>query len=411
MIVKTLKGYQYAVTAATDTTIADDNGLNLQVSAGQQSVFTATSDSVDVSGDAKITQSRSAVIVGGGDGGGVDPAPYEREIERLRGELAELQAQKDELQAQYDAALITIEDYQQQVEALNNQIAILEAELAEAESRPVPYKSITDLGEYTYQVDYDDIIDLDQANSILADYGDNMGGCSAIYAPGVMGHNYDWHYDESAVMVVKTPERDGLHAVIGVAGSVNGITDEVMQQRINHKALVITPWLLVDGCNDAGLSVAVNVVPKRDDVSERGEGMAINSLAVARYILDNFATAFDAATWFTSVKLVTSEKLLEAGYELQWLVTDKTSSYSLTNSEFGVPDYVEGAVKQTNFRVLGLMGTDITSANATVYTPGTQDATHDAIRTNGIEEFGQGLERFNLLSDFTDFESVKIALD
>lgn len=67
---KTLKGYQYVVTANTETTITDDYGMHLTCPAGKQTYFVANSNAVYVQGDAVITQTRGGIIADGGGGGG-----------------------------------------------------------------------------------------------------------------------------------------------------------------------------------------------------------------------------------------------------------------------------------------------------------------------------------------------------
>lgn len=63
-------GYQYVVTANEETIITDSNGLNLTCPAGEQTYFVATTDEVQVVGDATVTQTRGGIIAGGGGGGG-----------------------------------------------------------------------------------------------------------------------------------------------------------------------------------------------------------------------------------------------------------------------------------------------------------------------------------------------------
>lgn len=66
-----LKGFCYCVTAATETTITDDNGLIFTVKAGEQGYFVASSDEVSVTGTCTIVQVRgnfNMPAVGSGSG-------------------------------------------------------------------------------------------------------------------------------------------------------------------------------------------------------------------------------------------------------------------------------------------------------------------------------------------------------
>lgn len=55
---KVLKGFCYCVTATTDTTVTDDNGLSLTVKAGEQGYFVASTDEVSETGTCTIVQVR-----------------------------------------------------------------------------------------------------------------------------------------------------------------------------------------------------------------------------------------------------------------------------------------------------------------------------------------------------------------
>lgn len=69
-LIKTVKGYQYCVTANEEVSITDDYGMDLTCPAGQQTYFIANANEAYVMGDATITQTRWGFIAGGGKGGG-----------------------------------------------------------------------------------------------------------------------------------------------------------------------------------------------------------------------------------------------------------------------------------------------------------------------------------------------------
>lgn len=77
MTYKTLKGYTYVVTASEAVTITDSNGLVLEVPAGEQRPFTASTTEVEYSAPCTITQVRGNFNMpsAGGGGGGQPVAP------------------------------------------------------------------------------------------------------------------------------------------------------------------------------------------------------------------------------------------------------------------------------------------------------------------------------------------------
>lgn len=79
MTYKTLKGYTYVVTASEAVTITDSNGLVLEVPAGEQRPFTASTTEVEYSAPCTITQVRGNFSLPSASGGGgqitIDPTP------------------------------------------------------------------------------------------------------------------------------------------------------------------------------------------------------------------------------------------------------------------------------------------------------------------------------------------------
>lgn len=79
----TVKGQAYAVTARGASSVTDENGLNLSVEAGGQTVFVASTDKAEVSGDHVLVQCRegSSISGAGGGGGEVDPSNFVSKVE------------------------------------------------------------------------------------------------------------------------------------------------------------------------------------------------------------------------------------------------------------------------------------------------------------------------------------------
>lgn len=73
---ETIPGYAYVVTAAEDVTVTDSNGLVLEVHAGEQRTFVASTGAVSASGECTIVQGRGNFsLPPSGAGGGYPAAP------------------------------------------------------------------------------------------------------------------------------------------------------------------------------------------------------------------------------------------------------------------------------------------------------------------------------------------------
>ncbi len=90
MEIYVLKGYTYVATANTDSSITDENGLNLVVKGGSQGMFIATADKVEVTGECTVTQTRNfkgALSLTAAGGGGETLQPGEVVIGGTQGSM------------------------------------------------------------------------------------------------------------------------------------------------------------------------------------------------------------------------------------------------------------------------------------------------------------------------------------
>lgn len=263
------------------------------------------------------------------------------------------------------------------------------------------YTRLEQRGNYVFEAWYDRL-DYREAGAWMEQHAPALaGGCSAVARNGYFGRNFDWLYDDSAVLVVHTPAANGYNAVVGVCGEVPGLTRAAALAGERSEVFQVAPFLLVDGGNDKGLCVSTNVVPRNaygdnSRVTVDPAAPSVCTLEVVRYILDHFSTVDAAAAWFTSTNFFHPAKLIEAGYEQHWLVSDglDTAAFEFINGVATVVELESGSTMLTNFHMHGVTLND----DGSVYTPATQDDEHDAVTTNGVHELGCGLERWNIIN-------------
>ncbi len=82
------------------------------------------------------------------------------------------------------------------------------------------------------------------------------------------------------------------------------------------------------------------------------------------------------------------------GYECHWMIGDNTDTYcvEIIDNEVEITD-ITAIPFMTNFHLHDVWFND----DDTVYTPDTQDETHNAVDTNHIHPLGAGLERYNYI--------------
>lgn len=258
------------------------------------------------------------------------------------------------------------------------------------------YFSIEKVQPNLYDVKYDSL-DYDAALAYFAGTAPalNLGGCSTIVKNGFAGRNYDWHNNKGASFEVHTPNAQGHFKVFGIAGGLADLTVAKVESREYSDLYKILPFYLVDGMNEKKLFAEVNVVPTKGNTRtvplvEKRE--SICSLMLVRYILDNFESVSDAVDYINGyVEVYFPQGLLDMGYETHWMLRDASSCVVLEIADNTIVAVASN--KSTNFHVTGVTF----GADGSVYT--NADVPDGNLPTSqGIDSFGMGLERWNLLN-------------
>lgn len=115
---------------------------------------------------------------------------------------------------------------------------------------------------YLYEATLDYDFDWSIANEYYKKYKPVLGGCSAISVGNLRGRNYDWEYSNGVEFVVRTSQKTGekaRHSSIGISSLTSFFDDEASDLKY-HDQYKMLPFTTLDGINDAGIYVNLNVV-------------------------------------------------------------------------------------------------------------------------------------------------------
>lgn len=192
---------------------------------------------------------------------------------------------------------------------------------AEAE-QVVPVKK---LAPYLYETWYDgyECCDLTGDDGPFGDLpAEGLGGCSSVRVGDFHGRNLDIGVSDCATVVVHMKSGKERLASVGTtqwgdvtetALSTNGVSA--------HRFAVLPNWML-DGINEKGVAINVNVVPL--DVPQSGEGPdnrpSLHAREVVRYVLDHAVSATDAVETLKRFRI--HGNIGTGTYYLHWMISD-----------------------------------------------------------------------------------------
>lgn len=203
-------------------------------------------------------------------------------------------------------------------------------------------RKLTDYENYNlYRMDIDYAYDLDRLidrgitdnqsmiNAILAEALPYLPihmkapnfGCSAFCTQGtdghtLMGRNYDFKNDTSAMLVYCNP-KDGYASVAFAAlDNINANTpDASMAKKL---ATLTAPFICLDGMNEKGVSIAVLTLDSDPTYQQTGKPMIATTLAI-RLVLDRAATTAEAVELLSKYDMFAS-----SGRDYHFYITDAT---------------------------------------------------------------------------------------
>lgn len=272
------------------------------------------------------------------------------------------------------------------------------------------YDSIRKITDYLYEVKYSTL------DNTFADYYFHekdipvaLGACTSLRYGNQYGRNFDWLYNDSAEFVVHTSD------VVGIAANISPLTEEFVNAGKQSAMYKIVPFMLVDGINGNGLVCSTNVVPdngSRYVTPTNGMEVELCSYQVVRFILDNFKTAREAAYYISEhAAIYHPYKLIEDGYNQHYMIADENDTYVLefVGGKAVILEVSDLHAIITNFHIADI---ELLEGDSPIATPASFEAgiTGTPGDVNGIEDYGSGLERYNLahklLKDYNNVSEI-----
>ena len=146
-------------------------------------------------------------------------------------------------------------------------------------------------------------------------------GCSAFTAQTadgktLMGRNYDFKNDTSAMLVYCTPT-DGYKSVAFAA--LDNISANVPEESMKKRLATLTaPFICLDGMNEKGVSIAVLTLDSEPVHQDTGKPVITTTLAI-RLVLDRAATTQEAVELLRQYDMFAS-----SGRDYHFYITDAT---------------------------------------------------------------------------------------
>lgn len=167
--------------------------------------------------------------------------------------------------------------------------------------------------------------------SRMAINGDSlsMPGCTSWRNGDFHGRNLDWYQGDYGCLVIKMKKRGRkTHASIGLINGNHKVSGDFIKRGVlNNKDKWNLPLYVVDGINDAGVVINMNIVPHQPGERYVGEEVenGISCMAVCRLVLD-FCSSVDEAVDELSKVNVIQNLVPVAGDDVHYMISDSTKS-------------------------------------------------------------------------------------
>ena len=263
---------------------------------------------------------------------------------------------------------------------------------------------ISEIGNHLYEYILEDDSYWEEYTDVTANdtIPENAFGCSGVQNGNYRGRNYDWYYGECDLCVVHaTKTENRKHASVGISDFSFIATDDNGKYDISKLDYSLVPFATVDGINDAGVCIQINVIPYGENFTDEVSDFYhtpdtsddLKGSRVVRYILD-YADSVEHAI------ALLSEKDIDSTYygmeEFHWMISGPTSA-----TDSAIKTVVVEFFPKKNEKCMNVIDTFVeskpimTNFNLTNFNAG-YESTADKRSLTGI---GIGYERWKILKE------------
>lgn len=280
------------------------------------------------------------------------------------------------------------------VDELVNRVKTLEEQMESLQPKNV-YKTIEFDKDYLFDSTYGALDYCYAKDFFLNNTFDSIGGCTSVRKGNFFGRNFDWYYNNFAYSRVRIERsKTAKYWSICNCGNIAELTNEFVKSGQYSEMYKILPFHCLDGINEKHVLCSMNVVPIGDYGLTTGTTPTMDKrdticvVMIARYILDNFASATEAVTYLKEhVSVYAPLKKDGTRQEIHVMVCDQTKTYLIEfiNNEMVVTDMdvvYNGRDYMTNF-----------------YNYQTSVDENNHIDFNTVTPYGNGLERYDTITD------------
>lgn len=214
-------------------------------------------------------------------------------------------------------------------------------------------KKVTD---YLYEATFENDFDYSLSKAGFEKYRPDLPACSSISLGDFRGRNLDWYFENGSEFVIRASKTDKRHASLAVV-SAPFLSNEMAGDGQYHKEFELLPYYTMDGINDSGICVNLNVVLFQEfgkwQMKTETQDDDMVELMAPRIILDNCGYLTDIIPvmekydWFS----------LGTGFETHLMVTGPRSADDNTVSTV-ILEYIPFTEGGKSFRKLCCISQD-----------------------------------------------------
>lgn len=212
-------------------------------------------------------------------------------------------------------------------------------------------------------------------------------GCSAFCTKGtdahtLMGRNYDFKNDTSAMLVYCTP-KDG-YASVAFAALDNVSANQPEQSMAKKLAALTAPFICLDGMNEKGVSIAVLTLDSEPTSQNTGKPTIFTTLAI-RLVLDRAATTQEAVDLLGQYDMFAT-----SGRDYHFYITDASGDGRVVEYDCNSPERTMTVTPNRSVTNFFVMYQDEVLPN----------------QKNGV--YGHGRERYDAIEEILDANAGSI---